>query len=193
VTQGCRCSAQKRFFLMNSGTEAVEAAFKLARFATKRQHAIAFYGAFHGRTLGALSLTASRASHRAQVSPLIPDVHHVPYGIEGLGYLENVLLPHELAPAEVAAIMYGAAGGDGGYIVQASEFLPKLENLCRRHGILLVVDEIQTGFGRTGKMFACEHWGVEPDILCVAKGIASGMPLGGMIAREEISTWTRST
>ena len=186
-------SSPKRVFLTNSGTETIEAAFKLARFATKRQHAIAFHGAFHGRSLGALSLTASRAAHRAHFSPLIPGVHHVPYGIEGLGYLENVVFRHEVAPAEVAAIFVEPIQGEGGYIVPPPEFLPTLEDLCRRHGILLVVDEIQSGFGRTGKMFACEHWGIEPDMLCVAKGIASGMPLGAMIAREEISTWTRST
>src|SRR5262249_25210286 len=120
-------------------------------------------------------------------------VQHVAYGMEGLSYLENVLFRQEVAQAEVAGIFVEPIQGEGGYIVPPPEFLPKLENLCRRHGILLVVDEIQTGFGRTGKMFACEHWGVEPDILCVAKGIASGMPLGAMIARNEISTWTRGT
>ena len=186
-------SSPKKVFLTNSGTETIEAAFKLARFATKRQHAIAFHGAFHGRTLGALSLTASRASHRAHFSPLIPGVHHVPYGIDGLGCLENVVFRHEVAPAEVAAIFVEPIQGEGGYVVPPPEFLPTLEDAVPTHGILLVVDEIQSGFGRTGKMFACEHWGIEPDILCVAKGIASGMPLGAMIAREEISTWTRST
>ena len=198
----------KRVFLTNSGTEAIEAAFKLARFATRRQHVIAFLGAFHGRTMGALSLTASRASHRAQFSPLVPDVHHVPFpychrcpyhlehgscGTECVNYLEKILFRHEVAPEEVAAIFVEPIQGEGGYIVPPDEFLPMLQNLCRRHGILLVTDEIQSGFGRTGKMFACEHWGVEPDILCVAKGIASGMPLGAMIAREEISTWTPGT
>jgi 4-aminobutyrate aminotransferase len=198
----------KRVFLTNSGTEAIEAAFKLARFATKRQHVVAFLGAFHGRTLGSLSLTASRASHRAQFSPLVPDVHHVPFaychrcpyhlehascGTECVNYLENILFRHEVAPEEVAAIFVEPIQGEGGYVVPPDEFLPMLQDLCRRYGILLVADEIQSGFGRTGKMFACEHWGVEPDILCVAKGIASGMPLGAMIAREEISTWTRGT
>jgi 4-aminobutyrate aminotransferase len=198
----------KRVFLTNSGTEAIEAAFKLARFATKRKHVIAFLGAFHGRTMGSLSLTASRASHRTQFSPFVPDVHHVPYGqchpcayhlehgacgMECVSYLEKVLFRHEVMPEEVAAIFVEPIQGEGGYIVPAPEFLPMLQDLCVRHGILLVADEIQSGFGRTGRMFACEHWGVEPDILCVAKGIASGMPLGAMIAREEISTWTRSS
>jgi 4-aminobutyrate aminotransferase len=183
--------SSKKVFLTNSGTETIEAAFKLARFATKRNHVIAFLGAFHGRTMGALSLTASRSSHRAHFSPLLPDIHHAPYG--QANYLEQVLFRYEVTPEEVAAIFVEPILGEGGYIVPSPEFLPRLKELCQRHGILLVVDEIQSGFGRTGKMFACEHWGVEPDILCAAKGIASGMPLGAMIAREEISTWTRST
>ena len=184
-------ASPKKVFLTNSGTETIEAAFKLARFATKRTHAIAFLGAFHGRTMGSLSLTASRSSHRAHFSPLIPDIHHAPYG--QANYLEEVLFRYEVIPTEVAAIFVEPILGEGGYVVPPPEFLPTLKDLCQRHGILLVIDEIQSGFGRTGKMFACEHWGIEPDILCAAKGIASGMPLGAMIAREEISTWTRST
>ena len=184
-------ASPKKVFLTNSGTEAIEAAFKLARFATKRTHVIAFLGAFHGRTMGALSLTASRSSHRAHFSPLVPDIHHAPYG--QANYLEQVLFRYEVIPTEVAAIFVEPILGEGGYVVPPPEFLPTLKDLCQRHGILLVIDEIQSGFGRTGKMFACEHWGIEPDILCAAKGIASGMPLGAMIAREEISTWTRST
>ena len=183
----------KKVFLTNSGTETIEAAFKLARFATKRHHAIAFHGAFHGRSLGALSLTASRSSHRAHFSPLLPGVHHAPYGLAGVSYIEDVLFRHQVTPAEVAAIFVEPILGEGGYIVPPREFLPMLRDLCRRHGILLVVDEIQSGFGRTGKMFASEHWDIEPDILCVAKGIASGMPLGAMIAREALSTWTPGT
>jgi 4-aminobutyrate aminotransferase len=198
----------KKVFFTNSGTETVEAAFKLARFATKRQHVIAFHGAFHGRTMGSLSLTASRSSHRAQFSPLVPDVHHVPYAfchrcpyhlnygsceIACLSYLEKALFHYVVAPQEVAAIFVEPIQGEGGYIVPPREYLPMLQELSRRHGILLVADEIQSGFGRTGKMFACEHWGIEPDILCAGKGIASGMPLGAMIARSEISTWTPGT
>jgi len=198
----------KKVFFTNSGTEAVEAAIKLARYHTKRQHIIAFHGAFHGRTLGALSLTASRASHRAYFGPLIPGVHHVPYGfchrcpyqltygscgIECVQVIEKRLFRHEVRPEEVAAIFVEPIQGEGGYVVPPPEYLPMLQDLCRKHGILLVVDEIQSGFGRTGKMFASEHWGIEPDILCVAKGIASGMPLGAMIARAEVSTWTPGT
>jgi 4-aminobutyrate aminotransferase len=198
----------KRVFLTNSGTEAVEAAIKLARYHTRRQHLIAFHGSFHGRSLGSLSLTASRASHRSRFSPLLPGVHHVPYGfchrcpyhltygscgIACVGDLEKILFRYEVPPDEVAAIFVEPVQGEGGYVVPPPEYLPMLQDLCRRHGILLVADEIQSGFGRTGKMFACEHWGIEPDILCVAKGIASGMPLGAMIAREEVSTWGRSS
>ncbi len=181
----------KKVFLTNSGTEAVEAAIKLARYATGRSHLVAFLGSFHGRTLGALSLTASRSSHRARFGPLLPDVHHVPYGMEGVEALEKKLFRHEVAPDEVAAIFVEPVEGEGGYVVPPAEFLVRLKEICVRHGILLVADEIQTGFGRTGKMFACEHAGVEPDILCAAKGIASGLPLGAMIARGEISAWKR--
>jgi 4-aminobutyrate aminotransferase len=197
----------KKVFFTNSGTEAIEAAIKLARYHTKRQHIIAFDGAFHGRTLGALSLTASRASHRAYFGPLIPGVHHVPYAlcqrcpyhlkygscdIACVHAIEKILFRYEVQPEEVAGIFVEPIQGEGGYIVPPPEYLPMLQDLCRKHGILLVLDEIQSGFGRTGKMFASEHWGIEPDILCVAKGIASGMPLGAMIARAQISTWGRS-
>ncbi len=186
-------ASPKKVFLTNSGTEAVEAAIKLARYSTRRTHLIAFLGAFHGRTLGSLSLTASRSSHRAHFGPLLPDVHHVPYGMEGVHALENKLFRHEMRPDEVAAIVVEPIQGEGGYVVPPPEFLGKLKELCERHGILLVMDEIQSGFGRTGKMFACEHWGIEPDILCVAKGVASGLPLGAMIAKSDISTWTPGT
>ena len=198
----------KKVFLTNSGTEAVEAALKLARYATKRHHIIAFLGSFHGRTLGSLSLTASRASYRSHFGPLIPGVHHIPYGycyrcaynlvygscgITCVETLEKDLFGQVVAPEEVAAIFVEPIQGEGGYVVPPPEFLPRLKEICRRYGILLVVDEIQSGFGRTGKMFACEHWDVEPDILCTAKGIASGLPLGAMIARADISTWPRGT
>jgi len=158
--------------------------------------------------MGALSLTASRASHRAHFGPLIPGVHHVPYGfchrcpyqlqygscaIECVNVLEKIVFRYDVQPEEVAAIFVEPVQGEGGYIVPPPEYLPMLQELCRKHGILFVADEIQSGFGRTGKMFACEHWGIEPDILCTAKGIASGMPLGAMIARDEISTWKDGT
>ena len=163
---------------------------------------------FTAGTLGALSLTASRASHRAHFGPLIPGVHHIPYGfchrcpyqltygscgIECVSMIEKLLFRYEVRPEEVAAIFVEPVQGEGGYVVPPPEYLPMLQDLCQKHGILLVADEIQSGFGRTGKMFASEHWGIEPDILCVAKGIASGMPLGAMIARADVSTWSRST
>ncbi|MBI2089201.1 MAG: acetyl ornithine aminotransferase family protein, partial [Deltaproteobacteria bacterium] len=208
VEKLCRLApgpSAKRVFLTNSGTEAIEAAIKLARYATKRQHVIAFLGSFHGRTMGSLSLTASRSSHRAHFAPFLPNVHHVPYGychrcpyhlsygtcgIECVRFIEHTLFRQKVAPEEVAAIFVEPIQGEGGYVVPPPEYLVMLKEICARHGILLVADEIQSGFGRTGKMFACEHWGVEPDILCVAKGIASGLPLGAMIARSELSTWT---
>ncbi len=193
LTQVTPGAGPKKVFFTNSGTETVEAAIKLARHHTKRQHLIAFHGAFHGRTLGALSLTASRASHRAYFGPLIPGVHHLPYGgTDCVSVLEKTIFRHEVRPEEVAAIFVEPIQGEGGYIVPPPDFLPTLQELCRKHGMLLVADEIQSGFGRTGKMFACEHWSIEPDILCAAKGIASGMPLGAMIARAEISTWSRA-
>jgi 4-aminobutyrate aminotransferase len=176
----------KKVFFTNSGTEAIEAAFKLARYATRRQHVVAFLGSFHGRTFGSLSLSASRSLHRAHFGPLIPGVHHLPYGdVESF----EKLFRHQVAPEEIAAVFAEPIQGEGGYIVPPTDYLSKLRNICQRHGILLVADEVQSGFGRTGKMFACEHAGIEPDILCVAKGIASGMPLGAMIARSDISTW----
>ena len=193
LTQVTPGAGPKKVFFTNSGTETVEAAIKLARHHTKRQHLIAFHGAFHGRTLGALSLTASRASHRAYFGPLIPGVHHLPYGgTDCVSVLEKTIFRHEVRPEEVAAIFVEPILGEGGYIVPPPDFLPTLQEVCRKHGMLLVADEIQSGFGRTGKMFACEHWSIEPDILCAAKGIASGMPLGAMIARAEISTWSRA-
>ena len=162
------------------GTEVVEASIKLARYATKRPYVVAFLGAFHGRTYGAVSLTASKAKYHAGFGPLLPGVFHAPYGrVEDLRWFDEVLFD-KLAPAsEVAAIIVEPIQGEGGYIVPEDGFLQGLRAICDEHGILLIADEIQSGAGRTGKMWAVEHWGVEPDILLTAKGIASGMPLGG--------------
>jgi 4-aminobutyrate aminotransferase len=173
-------------FLTNSGTEAVEAALKLARHHTKRPGIVAFRGGFHGRTLGSLSLTASKSKYRRGFGPLLPNVFHAAYGD-----LESVVeLFATVAPAEdIAAIVVEPVLGEGGYIVPPEGFLGGLRALCDLHGILLVFDEVQSGMGRTGKMFAAEHTGVVPDILLVAKGIASGMPLGAMMAPREIMTW----
>jgi 4-aminobutyrate aminotransferase len=188
-------------FFTNSGTEAVEGAMKLARWVTGRPHLIAFTGAFHGRTLGALSLTASKALQRDAFGPLVPGVFHVPYPSENpagpatdevLGRIEELL--HTLAaPRSVAAVFVEPIQGEGGYIVPPDDFLPRLRELTTEHGILLVVDEIQTGMGRTGRLFALEHTGAFADIVTVAKGIASGMPLGAFIAGEGIMTWPPGT
>jgi 4-aminobutyrate aminotransferase len=180
-------SGRLRTYLGNSGTEVVEAAIKLARFATKRPYIVSFLGAFHGRTYGSVSLTASKSKYHAGFGPLLPGVFHAPYGhIKDLLWFDQVLF-EKLVPAdEVAAIIVEPIQGEGGYVVPEDGFLRGLRAICDRHGILLIADEIQSGAGRTGKMWAIEHAGVEPDILLSAKGIASGMPLGALVARAEI-------
>jgi len=177
----------KRVYLGNSGAEVVEAAIKLARYATHRPYVVAFLGAFHGRTYGAVSLTASKAKYHAGFGPLLPGVFHAPYGrVEDLRWFDEVLFD-KLAPAsEIAAIIVEPIQGEGGYVVPEDGFLEGLRALCDKHGIVLIADEIQSGAGRTGKTWAVEHWGVRPDILLSAKGIASGMPLGAMIARASL-------
>ena len=176
-----------RTYLGNSGTEVVEAAIKVARFATGRPYVVGFLGGFHGRTYGSVSLTASKAKYHAGFGPLLPGIYHAPFGkLEHLRWFDDVLFNHLVPADEVAAIVVEPIQGEGGYIVPEDGFLEGLRELCTRHGILLVADEIQSGAGRTGKMWAVEHWGVEPDILLVAKGIASGMPLGAMVARAEL-------
>jgi 4-aminobutyrate aminotransferase len=179
-------STPTRTFLTNSGTEAVEGALKLARYSTGRQYAIAFYGAFHGRSYGAISLGASKAKYRANFGPLVPGTYHSFYG--DFEYIEKVLFKHMVYPQEVAAIFVEPIMGEGGYIVPPEGWMRYLRDLCDEHGILLVADEVQSGMGRTGKMWAIEHFGVEPDILLSGKGIASGMPLGAIVARDEIMT-----
>jgi 4-aminobutyrate aminotransferase len=176
-----------RAYLGNSGAEVVEASIKLARFATKRPYVVAFLGAFHGRTYGAVSLTASKAKYHAGFGPLLPGVFHAPYGrVEDLRWFDDVLFD-KLAPAnEIAAIIVEPIQGEGGYIVPEDGFLQGLRAICDKHGILLIADEIQSGAGRTGSMWAIEQWGVRPDILLTAKGIASGMPLGAMVARADL-------
>jgi 4-aminobutyrate aminotransferase len=180
-----------RVYLGNSGTEVVETAVKLARHATKRPYVVAFLGAFHGRTYGSVSLTASKAKYHAGFGPLLPGVFHAPFGhVADLRWFDEVLFD-KLAPAdEVAAIIVEPIQGEGGYVVPEDGFLEGLRDICDRHGILLVADEIQSGAGRTGTMWAIEQWAVKPDILLSAKGIASGMPLGALIARADLlETW----
>jgi 4-aminobutyrate aminotransferase len=196
--------SKKRVFLTNSGTEAVEGAIKLARYSTRRTAIIAFRGAFHGRTTGAVSLTSSKARQHAGFGPLLPDVHHVPYAYRYrcpwcadqpactrgcLDAIEGDLFTRHLDPRDVAAIFVEPIQGEGGYVVPPAGWLRSLREICDRHGILLVADEVQSGVGRTGRMWACDHEGVEPDILLTAKGLGSGMPIGAIVAKESISTW----
>ncbi|HZD18261.1 MAG TPA: aminotransferase class III-fold pyridoxal phosphate-dependent enzyme [Actinomycetota bacterium] len=182
-------SGPTRAFLTNSGTEAVEAAIKLSRYRTGRQYLVGMIGSFHGRSYGSVSLTASKAKYRADFGPMLPGVHHTFFG--DFEHLEGVLFKHLVAPHEVAAIVVEPIMGEGGYVLPPDGWFPWLREVCDRHGILLVADEVQSGAGRTGRMWAIEHFGVEPDILLAGKGIASGMPLGAMIAREDLMTWEK--
>ena len=194
----------KRVYFGNSGAEAIEAAIKLAKYHTRRDKIIAFHGCFHGRTLGALSLTASKAVQRNGFGALLGGVFHIPYPnsyrcpygnpspctcVESATFLEREIFKRLVAPEEVAAIFIEPIQGEGGYVPAPAAFLQELQRICRKHGILLVCDEVQSGMGRTGKWWACEHAGIEPDIICVAKGIASGMPLSAMIARASLMDW----
>jgi len=195
---------KKRVFFTNSGAESIEAAMKLARFKTKRHQFIAFFSAFHGRTMGALSLTGSKVIQKKGFSPLIPGVVHVPYSycyrcsyhlspdscdMHCVQFIEDMLFLKTVDPDDVAAIFVEPIQGEGGYVVPPKEFLQGIRRICDRYGILFVCDEIQAGMGRTGKMFAIEHFDVKPDIICVAKGVASGMPLGAIIASADVMSW----
>jgi 4-aminobutyrate aminotransferase len=188
--------ADAKVFLANSGTEAVEAALKLARHHTGRPNAIAFFGAFHGRTLGSLSLTASKARQRAGFGIVTPGSFHAPYwdpynheAETGADYIRRVLFTKVTDPADVAAIFVEPIQGEGGYIVPPAEWLRDLRTLCDEHGIMLVMDEVQTGVGRTGTMWACEESGVVPDIMTIGKGLASGLPLAGIVTKPEVMDW----
>ena len=197
-------SGPVRVYYGNSGTEAIEAAMKMARYHTRRQGIIAFYGAFHGRTMGALSMTASKVQQRRRFFPVVPGVAHVPYPYvyrrpEGMSesqfiqdcvsFIEDRVFKTIMPPEECAAIFIEPIQGEGGYVPAPKEYMQELRRICDKHGILLVADEVQSGAGRTGKMWAIEHTGVEPDIITIAKGIASGMPLGVTLARAEIMDW----
>jgi 4-aminobutyrate aminotransferase len=194
----------KKVFFGNSGTEAVEGAIKLARYATRRDKLIAFYGAFHGRTMGSLSLTASKSTQRKGFGALLSSVEHIHYpnayrcihghgpetcGAEILEMLQNDMFKRLFDPEDVAAIVIEPIQGEGGYIPAPKFFLQELQSICRKHGIMLIADEVQSGMGRTGKWWAYEHAGIEPDIITVAKGIASGMPLSAFIAKESVMKW----
>jgi 4-aminobutyrate aminotransferase len=195
-----------RVFFTNSGTEAVEGAIKLARWYTERTQIIAFFGGFHGRSMGSLSLTASKTVQKHGFFPMVPGVHHVPYNnpyrcmhmreedacrahCGCADYIEDVLFKRTVPPEDVAAIILEPIQGEGGYVVPDARFVQQLREICDKHGILLIADEVQSGIGRTGKWWAIENYGVQPDIVASAKGIASGMPLGALIAREHIMSW----
>jgi len=197
-------TSKKRVFLTNSGTEAVEGAIKLARYHTRRPALIAFHGSFHGRTYGAMSLTSSKTKQRRHFGPFLPEVYHVPFcnpyrGPEGATDLEKIerviasieegLMGRQVAPDDVAAIFVEPIQGEGGYVIPPLGFLKALRQLCDRHGILLVADEVQSGVGRTGKMWACDWEEVEPDILVTAKGLGSGMPIGAFVAKDSVMSW----
>jgi 4-aminobutyrate aminotransferase len=199
-----RATADVRSFFSNSGTEANEAALKLARYKTGRANIIAFLGSFHGRTMGSLALTSSKYVQRRGFGPMMPGVYHAPYAncyrcpvglkpescqAECLGFVEEQIFVHLVSPDEVAAVVVEPIQGEGGYVVPAPQFHQRLRELTTRYGILLVADEVQSGMGRTGRMFACEHFGIEADIVTVAKGIASGLPLGVTSARADVMTW----
>jgi 4-aminobutyrate aminotransferase len=194
-------------FLTNSGTEAVETAIKLAKFKTKRQNFIGFTGAFHGRTTGSVAFTASKPHYHRGFYPLMPGVTHVPfpnpyrpilerkagedYGETVVRYIEEEVFAHNVPGDEVAGILVEPIQGEGGYLVPPDGFFPALRKLCDKYGILLIADEVQSGMGRTGKWWAIEHWGVEPDVITSAKGIASGLPLGACVARESVMDWPK--
>jgi 4-aminobutyrate aminotransferase len=197
-----------RSFFANSGTEANEAALKLAKYHTKRQNVIAFFGAFHGRTMGSLSLTASKLTQRRGFGPFVPGAYHAPYpdcyrcpvgatpqscAGECLRFIEEQLFVHLVSPDDVAAIVVEPIQGEGGYLIPPDLFHQRLREITRQHGMLLIVDEVQSGMGRTGKMFAIEHVGVAPDVVTMAKGIASGLPLGVATARADIMSWPPGT
>ncbi len=194
----------RRVYFGNSGTEAIEAAIKLARYHTGRGRFVAFVGAFHGRTMGSLALTASKSTQQKGFFPVMPGVHHMPYAycyrcaygktpdscaVECVQAIETELFRTNVPAQEVAAIFVEPIQGEGGYVVPPRKFFDELRSLADRHGILIAADEVQCGMGRTGKMFASEHFGLEPDIIALAKGIASGMPLGAMVARAELMSW----
>ncbi len=197
-------SGPKRSFFSNSGTEAIEAAIKLARYSTKRYGMIAFLGSFHGRTLGSLALTSSKAIQRTGFGPMQAGTFHTPYATcyrcpvglkpeschaECLDFLEHQVMVHLISPDEVAGVVVEPIQGEGGYLVPAPQFHECLRALTKKHGILLIADEVQSGMGRTGKMFGMQHFGVEPDMVAVAKGVASGLPLGVTTARAEVMDW----
>lgn len=208
LTRMTPMEGEKSVFFTNSGAEAVETAIKLVRYHTQRPYIVSFLGSFHGRTMGALSLTASKAKQRSFFSSFLPGVHHIPYGycyrcpynlkydscgVHCAEYLEKVICRNLMNPKEIGAIFVEPIQGEGGYIVPPPEFHQKLKAFAGKNGILYVVDEVQAGMGRTGKFLAIEHFGVEPDVVIMAKGLASGLPLGAVVAKKKYMTWKAGT
>jgi len=208
LTRMTPMEGEKSVFFTNSGAEAVETAIKLVRYHTQRPYIVSFLGSFHGRTMGALSLTASKAKQRSFFSSFLPGVHHIPYGycyrcpynlkydscgVHCAEYLEKVICRNLMNPKEIGAIFVEPIQGEGGYIVPPPEFHQKLKAFAEKNGILYVVDEVQAGMGRTGKFLAIEHFGVEPDVVIMAKGLASGLPLGAVVAKKKYMTWKAGT
>ena len=194
----------KKIFFCNSGTEAVECAIKVSEWHTKRHYFIGFIGAFHGRTLGSLSFTTTSVSARRFYTSMMPGVVHVPYaycyrclfrqeypecGLYCVDYIKDVVLKKIVSPEEIAGMLVEPIQGAGGYIVPPNEFLPKLKRICEENGIMFIDDEVQTGFARTGKMWACEHWNIEPDVICMSKAMAGGLPIGACLTKEEVMDW----
>ncbi|MFB3889743.1 MAG: acetyl ornithine aminotransferase family protein [Candidatus Bathyarchaeia archaeon] len=205
LTQIAPGSFNKKVYFGNSGTETVEAAVKLARWHTRKQLFIGFIGGFHGRTMGSLALTASKPTQRRYFSPVMLGVTHVPYAycyrcpfkleypdcaLWCVDYIDELVLQKYLPPEDVAGIVFEPIQGEGGYVVPPPEYFPRLKKLADKHGLLLIDDEVQSGMGRTGKWFAIEHWGVEPDIICTSKALASGLPIGATIAKARVMDWT---
>lgn len=199
LSKSIKSAEKHRVFLTNSGTEAVEGAVKMARQHTKRHAIISFHSAFHGRSYAAMSLSASKVKYRKGFGPLMPSVYHLPFHnpyrntVEHCLHAAHHLFESQVAPDEVAAVIMEPLQGEGGYVVPAPEFVAYWRKLCTDHGIVLIFDEIQSGVGRTGKMWASEHFGIEPDVTLTAKGIASGMPIGAIIARESVMSWQRGS
>jgi len=204
VPGGAPGGSESKVYFGNSGTEAIEAAIKMARYHTGRGQFIAFFGAFHGRTVGSLSLTASKSNQKRGFFPLMPGVHHIPYAdcyrcaygktpdscaVECVKVIEDQLFRTTLPPEDAAAIFIEPVQGEGGYVVPPKKFFDELQRVARKHGILLILDEVQSGMGRTGKMFASQHFDLIPDVMALAKGIASGMPLSATVARAELMQW----
>ena len=199
LSKSVKGKEKRRVFLTNSGTEAVEGAVKLARHHTKRYGLVSFHSAFHGRSYAAMSLSSSKVKYRKNFGPLLPGIYHLPFHNPYRNTLDDCvkaahqLFETQISPEEIAAVIMEPIQGEGGYVLPSKEFLQFWRDICTEYGIVLIYDEIQSGAGRTGKMWAGDHYGIEPDVILTAKGIASGMPIGAIIAKESVMTWPRGS